>query len=107
METVWTCWCMRLRVQNLSCCKILSSAAFSTTTLCLQRPEWSSAVPSRNLRFIRILAKQQTPTVPPLTIEEIVAETRKTYSGPLQVGGDLMSFDITDAGVTINPPPRY
>ena len=38
--------------------------------------------------------------------EEIVAETRKTYSGPLQTGEDLMSFDITDAGVKINPPPQ-
>ncbi len=37
---------------------------------------------------------------------QIVAETRKTYAGPLQAGEDLMSFDITDAGVTVNPPPR-
>jgi ribonuclease Z len=49
---------------------------------------------------------QRTPTVPPPTVEEIVAETRKTYSGPLQVGEDLMSFDITEAGVKVNPPPR-
>ena len=49
---------------------------------------------------------QRTPTVPPPTVEEIVAETRKTYSGPLQVGEDLMSFDITASGVTINPPAR-
>ena len=49
---------------------------------------------------------QRTPTVPPPTIEEIVAETRKTYSGPLQVGEDLMSFDITEASVKVNPPPR-
>jgi ribonuclease Z len=49
---------------------------------------------------------QRTPTVPPPTIEEIVAETRKTYSGPLQAGEDLMSFDITAAGVKINAPAR-
>jgi len=49
---------------------------------------------------------QRTPTVPPPTIEEIVAETRKTYSGPLQAGEDLMSFDITEAGVKVNLPPR-
>jgi ribonuclease Z len=49
---------------------------------------------------------QRTATVPPPTVEEIVAETRKTYAGPLQAGEDLMSFDITDAGVTVNPPPR-
>ena len=52
------------------------------------------------------IGEARTPTIPPLTIEEIVAETRKTYSGPLQVGEDLMSFDITDTGVKINPPPR-
>ncbi len=30
------------------------------------------------------------------TLDEIVAETRQTYSGPLTVGEDLMSFDIGD-----------
>lgn len=49
---------------------------------------------------------QRTDTVPPPTVEEIVAETRKTYAGPLQVGEDLMSFDITEGGVTVNSPPR-
>ena len=49
---------------------------------------------------------QGTNTVPRVTVEEIVAETRRTYSGPLQVGEDLMSFDITEAGVKVNAPPR-
>jgi ribonuclease Z len=49
---------------------------------------------------------QRTATVPPPTIEEIIAETRETYSGPLQVGEDLMSFDLTETGVKVNPPPR-
>jgi ribonuclease Z len=49
---------------------------------------------------------QGTKTVPRVTVDEIVAETRKTYSGPLQAGEDLMSFDIMDAGVKVNPPPR-
>lgn len=49
---------------------------------------------------------QRTETVPPPTVEEIIAETRKTYSGPLQAGEDLMSFDITEGGVKVNPPPR-
>jgi ribonuclease Z len=31
---------------------------------------------------------------PPPTIDDIVAETRKTYSGPLAVGEDLMAFEI-------------
>ena len=49
---------------------------------------------------------QETRTVPPPTIAEVVAETRRTYSGPLQAGEDLMSFDVTNAGVKISPPPR-
>jgi ribonuclease Z len=32
--------------------------------------------------------------IPPPTIDDIVAETRQTYDGPLVVGEDLMTFDI-------------
>jgi ribonuclease Z len=31
---------------------------------------------------------------PPLTVDELIAETRQTYDGPLEVGEDLMSFEI-------------
>ncbi len=48
----------------------------------------------------------RTATVTPPTVEEIIAETRKTYAGPLQAGEDLMSFDMTEGGVKVNPPPR-
>ena len=34
--------------------------------------------------------------VPPATIEDLVSETRQTYSGPLEIGEDLMSFEIGD-----------
>jgi ribonuclease Z len=34
--------------------------------------------------------------VPRATVDDIVAGTRETYSGPLQVGEDLMSFEIGD-----------
>jgi ribonuclease Z len=34
--------------------------------------------------------------VPPPTVADLIAETRQTYSGPLQVGEDLMQFDIGD-----------
>ena len=47
-----------------------------------------------------------TARVPPPTVEDIIAETRETYSGPLQAGEDLMSFDLTETGVKLNPPPR-
>ena len=38
--------------------------------------------------------QQGTLTIPEPTVEEILAETRKTYSGPLQVGEGLISFDL-------------
>jgi len=34
--------------------------------------------------------------VPRVTVDDIVAGTRETYSGPLEVGEDLMSFEIGD-----------
>jgi len=40
-----------------------------------------------------MLASEQ---VPPPTLEDILAETRETYLGPLVVGEDLMSFEIGD-----------
>jgi len=35
-----------------------------------------------------------SPTVPPPTLDELTAEVRQTYAGPLVVGEDLMSFAI-------------
>ena len=35
-------------------------------------------------------------TVPRATEDDLIAETRLTYDGPLEVGEDLMSFDIGD-----------
>jgi ribonuclease Z len=34
--------------------------------------------------------------VPPPTVADLIAETRQTYDGPLQVGEDLMRFEIGD-----------
>lgn len=39
--------------------------------------------------------------VPEPTLDDLVAETRKTYSGPLEVGEDLTSFEIGDT-VTVH-----
>jgi ribonuclease Z len=41
--------------------------------------------------------------VPSMTIDELVAETRESYQGPLIVGEDLMSFDIGET-VTVMMP---
>jgi ribonuclease Z len=32
--------------------------------------------------------------IPPPTLEDMLAETRRTYGGPLQIGEDLMGFEI-------------
>jgi ribonuclease Z len=42
-------------------------------------------------------------TIPEPTLGEIVAETRQTYDGPLEVGEDLMAFEIGDT-VTVRKP---
>ena len=39
---------------------------------------------------------QSNEKIPEPTLDEVVAETRQTYSGPLTVGEDLMSFEIAD-----------
>jgi ribonuclease Z len=36
-------------------------------------------------------------TVAPPTLEELTAEVRQSYDGPLVVGEDLMSFEIGEA----------
>ena len=33
-------------------------------------------------------------TIPAMDVSELIAETRRTYSGPLEIGEDLMSFEI-------------
>jgi ribonuclease Z len=38
-----------------------------------------------------------TEKVPAPTIADIITETRQTYSGPLEVGEDLMAFEIGEA----------
>jgi ribonuclease Z len=47
-----------------------------------------------------------SPTVPPPTLDELVAEVRKSYDGPLQVGEDLMSFEIGDTVTVKRLMPR-
>ncbi|HZL66343.1 MAG TPA: MBL fold metallo-hydrolase [Candidatus Limnocylindrales bacterium] len=41
--------------------------------------------------------------IPPPTVDDLIEETRQTYDGPLQVGEDLMSFEIGST-VTIHRP---
>jgi ribonuclease Z len=39
-------------------------------------------------------------SVPPASVDDLIAEARQSYAGPLEVGEDLMSFDI-DETVTV------
>jgi ribonuclease Z len=39
--------------------------------------------------------------VPPPDLQDLIAETRETYDGPLEVGEDLMCFDIGES-VTVS-----
>ena len=43
-------------------------------------------------------------SIPPPTVDDLVAATRTTYSGPLEVGADLTEIDIGDT-VTVKRPP--
>jgi ribonuclease Z len=45
-------------------------------------------------------------TVPPATVADLIAETRTTYGGPLEVGEDLMCFEVGNA-VTERRQQRY
>jgi ribonuclease Z len=55
------------------------------------------------LTHLVLLASQD---VPPPTVDEIVADIRQSYVGPLQVGDDLMSFNIGDTVVVEPRRPR-
>ena len=37
------------------------------------------------------------PAIPPPSIKDLISRTRTTYNGPLEVGEDLMSFEIGDS----------
>ena len=47
------------------------------------------------------LERAYAPTVPSVTTDDIVAQTRETYKGPLVVGEDLMAFEIGADGVAV------
>jgi ribonuclease Z len=48
------------------------------------------------------LVLPRTDTIPPPTLDDVIAETRTTYDGPLIIGEDLMRFEIGDE-VTVKP----
>lgn len=43
------------------------------------------------------IALPSTPAIPEPTVQDLIALTRKTYGGPLEVGEDLMSIEVGDS----------
>jgi ribonuclease Z len=47
------------------------------------------------------IVRLSSPTIPEPSLADIVAESRKTYQGPLVIGEDLLTFQIGTEGVAI------
>jgi ribonuclease Z len=45
------------------------------------------------------------PPIPAPTVDDVIAETRQTYSGPLEAGEDLTSFEIGDTVTVLHLKP--
>ena len=55
-------------------------------------------------RFSRI-GLYSSPSVRAPTREDLIAETRETYCGPLEIGEDLMTFEIGDGVIVRRAGP--
>lgn len=56
---------------------------------------FAQAKPKLAVYTHRVLVRSEQIAAP--TIEDVIAETRETYGGPLVVGEDLIAFDIGEA----------
>lgn len=71
------------------------------------KPEEAGVVFSRTHPKLAVyyhFSLQGSPQIPPPTEQDVLEMTRKTYSGPLLLGEDLMKFSIGPDGVT-GPSP--
>jgi ribonuclease Z len=48
--------------------------------------------------YTHLTLSARPPAFPAITVDELIAQTRETYTGPLEVGDDLMSVAIDDTG---------
>jgi ribonuclease Z len=86
--------------------ELLASAVFRAILAHHTKPEEAGVVFSRvrpKLAVFYHFSLLGTSAVPPLTVQEVVAATRKTYGGPLVAGEDLMAFCVGAGGVSIAP----
>lgn len=84
--------------------ELMKSPAIQTIAAHHVTPQEAGAAFSRahpKLAAYTHLSVIGTPTLPSVTADEIVAQTRETYKGPLVVGEDLMAFEIGADGVAV------
>ncbi len=77
--------------------ELLASPVFQVILAHHTKPEEAGVVFARTKPRLAVFyhfSLLGTPQVPPMTEQEVVDLTRKTYSGPLLVGEDLMAFRI-------------
>lgn len=77
--------------------ELLASPVFQTILAHHTKPEEAGVVFARTKPRLAVFyhfSLLGTPQVPPMTEQDVVDLTRKTYSGPLLVGEDLMTFRI-------------
>ena len=84
--------------------ELMKNPAIQTIAAHHVTPQEAGAVFSRahpKLAAYTHLSVIGTPTSPSVTTDEIVAQTREAYKGPLVVGEDLMAFEIGADGVAV------
>jgi ribonuclease Z len=84
--------------------ELLTSPMFQSILAHHTKPEEAGVVFSRTRPKLAVFyhfSLLGTPQVKPMTEQGVVELARKTYSGPLQVGEDLMVFRISRDGVSI------
>ena len=84
--------------------ELMKNPAIQTIAAHHVTPQEAGAVFSRahpKLAAYTHLSVIGTPALPSVTADEIVAQTRETYKGPLVVGEDLMAFEIGADGVAV------
>jgi ribonuclease Z len=73
------------------------------------KPDEAGVVFSRSKPKLAVyyhIVLQGSPQFPAPTEDDIVRKTRTTYSGPLVVSEDLMTFNVAKTGVTTAPPKQ-
>ncbi len=88
---------------------LLASTIYRAILAHHTKPDEAGVVFSRSkpkLAVYHHLVLQGTKQYPAPTEDDVVQRTRTTYSGPLVLSEDLMSFNVEKAGVMVVPPKK-